>query len=269
MKIGFIGAGNMGRAIIRGLLQAKFVPAKHVFASGRNMEKLSAFCKANGLRACENNEDLVGVCDVVVVAVKPAMFARVLPPLAETFFRRKPLVISVAAGTSLATISALVGGDSVPVVRAMPNVAAGLGLSMTALCASPSALGHVDVAREMFATVGRVMEIEESLFSAFSAVACASPAFAFLFVEALAKAGLREGLTKEQSTLAAAQAVYGSAKMLLEQLEHPAVLADRVCSPGGTTIEGVAALEQRAFTATVMEAVAAAVKKDRAMLEKQ
>ena len=268
MKIGFIGAGNMGRAIIKGLVHASVVPADHVFATGRNREKLVPFCDEQGIQACGNNAALVETCDVVVVAVKPAMFSAVLPPLAELFSRKKPLVISVAAGTSLATIATLLGEASVPVIRAMPNVASGLGEGMTALCANSAGLSHMPMAHDMFATIGRVMELEETHFSAFSAVACASPAFAFLFVEALAKAGLREGLTKQQATLAAAQAVYGSAKMVLEHLEHPALLVDRVCSPGGTTIEGVTTLERKGFTGTVMDAVAATVAKDRAMLGK-
>jgi pyrroline-5-carboxylate reductase len=267
MRTGFIGAGNMAQAIIKGLVARKFFRAEDILAADKDQEKLRNFCAAHGIRSFASNEELAGEAEAIVLAVKPDQLRGVLPPLREIVRNRRPLVISIAVGVSLDGLDALLDGKGdVPLVRIMPNVNAQIGLGMAALCGNQAVTPErMDWVESLFAALGRTLRLDEALFPAFSAVACASPAFAFMFIEGLAKGGLKAGLTRQQAVMAAAQAVLGSAGLVLESGQSPCALADTVCSPGGTTIAGVAALEEGAFTAALMRAVAAAVARDREM----
>jgi pyrroline-5-carboxylate reductase len=269
MRTGFIGAGNMAQAIIKGLLARTFLKAEDILAADKDKEKLQAFCAAHGIRLC-SNEELAGEAEAIVLAVKPNQFGDALPPLREIVRKRRPLVISIAVGISLDGLDALLDGKGgLPLIRIMPNVNAQIGLSMTALCGNKAVQpAQMDWVESLFAALGRTLRLDEALFAAFSATACASPAFAFMFVEGLAKGGVKAGLSKQQAVMAAAQSVLGSAALVLGSGQSPSVLADTVCSPGGTTIAGVAALEEGAFTAAVMKAVEAAVKRDNELLKK-
>ncbi len=259
--IGFIGYGNMASAIAKGMLSSGFAKPEALLVFRKDPVKLAELGK-EGIRVAASNEEVVRGADIVIVAVKPHLFASVLPPLRNAFAAGKPLVISVAAGVGLARIAALIGED-IPVVRAMPNVNARIGASMTGLCGNVPAQGeHLEAARALYATVGRTTVLDESMFGVFSAVAGASPAFVFMFIEGLAKGGLKAGMSKREAVMAAAQAVMGSAQLILESGDAPMALADAVCSPGGTTIAGVAALEENAFIATVMRAVEATTQRD-------
>ena len=270
MRVGFVGAGNMAQAIIKGMLDTGFVTPDAVSAFDTEHDKLHSFCRDKGIQARSSNEELVAGADVIVLAVKPGSFAGVLAPLRTAVREKRPLIVSIAAGTSLATIGALLEDATLPIVRVMPNVNAQIGASMSALCGSTAVSGaQMDWAEALFATLGRTLRLDEELFSVFSATACASPAFAFMFIEALARGGVRGGLTKQQAVLAAAQAVMGSARLVLESAQHPCALVDAVCSPGGTSIAGVAALEEGAFTATIMRAVAATTQRDKELLAAQ
>ena len=271
MRTGFIGAGNMAQAIIKGMLAGGFAQAGDILASDKERDKLAAFCGVAGIRACATNEEVVAGADAIVLAVKPQHFAGVLPPLRSILRERKPLIISIAAGVSLEKIETLLdhAGD-LAAIRVMPNVNAQIGASMSALCGNAAASEErLAWAESLFATLGRTVRIEEELFSAFSAVACASPAFTFMFIEGLARGGLKEGMTRQQAVMAAAQAVMGSARLVLESGQHPCALVDTVCSPGGTTIAGVAALEDGKLIATAMKAVEAATNRDKEMLGKK
>ena len=264
--LAFIGAGNMSRSIIAGLIQAGY-PAERIIAANPSRPKLDELASQFGIRITQDNAEAAREAEVIVLAVKPHIIPLVLPPLRDVLRARKPLLISIAAGTPIKKIAALLDDDgSMPIIRVMPNVNAQIGESMSALCASAAvsqaALEH---AVGMFEALGRTMRIEEEQFAVFSAVACASPAFAFMFIEGLARAGLRAGMTKQQATLAAAQAVMGSARLVLESSLSPNDLVDTVCSPGGTTIVGVAELEEGRLIATLMKAVAAPTARDKEM----
>ena len=264
--VGFIGMGNMASAIASGMIQSGFALPQNILAFDKDQEKLHAFCAAHGIREALSNEDIVRLADVVVLAIKPNMFASVLPPLREVAAEKRPLFVSIAAGTPLQRIESLLG--TLPVVRVLPNVNAQVGAGMAALCrnehATPEDLDYVE---SLFDSLGKTVRIEERLFGIFSAVAGASPAFTFMFIEGLARGGLKAGMTKQQAVMAAAQAVMGSAKLVLESQQAPSVLVDTVCSPGGTTIAGVAALEENAFVGAVMQAVEAADQRDKELAE--
>jgi len=261
--IGVIGLGNMASAIVKGMVNAGFVSSDQVVASARNQEKLIDYSLELGVRAASSNEEVIHMADTVIIAIKPGMFATVLPPLKEAFQIKRPLVISVAAGVTLERMESLLG-TGIPVVRAMPNVNAQVGESMTGLCGNAEAgAGQRADVEAMFNTFGRTAWLDESMFGIFSAVAGASPAFTFMFIEGLAKGGLKAGMAKKDAVRAAAQAVLGSALLVLESGEAPLKLVDTVCSPGGTTIAGVGSLEESAFVAAVMRAVEATNRRDK------
>ncbi len=262
MKIGFIGAGNMAGAILRGMTAAGF-PGNDLLVYDTDAAKLAALFEECGIRICDSSTEAAEGADAVLLAVKPQVFPEVLPALSPVLRQRRPLVISIAAGKTLASIQAMTGPE-LPIVRVMPNLNARVGEAMSAFCGNSLVTEeHRNAVRMIFETVGEIMELEERYFSAYSAIAGCSPAFTFLYVDALAQAAVRYGISKAAALQIAEQAVLGSARLLKESGDHPRALMDAVCSPGGTTIEGVRALVREGFEAAVQAAVEASTDKDR------
>ncbi|MBQ3432120.1 MAG: pyrroline-5-carboxylate reductase [Clostridia bacterium] len=260
MKIGFIGCGNMAKAIMRGIISAKLFETKDIFASDVEKEKLNEFCLSQGINASANNE-IATKCDIILLAVKPQKFPEVLPEIAP-LLSNQSLIISIAAGKTIEYIESYIGSKKI--VRIMPNLNATIGQSVSALCANSYCdASDTEHAKRIFESIGTVVCLEEKDFSAFSAVACCSPAFTFMYIDALAKAGIKCGLEEETAYRAAIVSVKGSAAMLSASDDTAEVLVDRVCSPGGTTIEGVNALRADAFEKTVHKAVIASYLKDK------
>ena len=254
MRFGFIGAGNMASAIIRGMtIGTKSYDGKDIFItskSGTSAQRLAETC---GAAAVTTAAEVVAASDVLVLAVKPQIAAK------------KPLVVSIAAGKELAYLAELLP-EGTPVVRIMPNINAKIGAATSGLCANALVTAEQKaVVKEMFATIGAVIEVEESQFGIFTVLAGSAPAFAYLYMDALARAAVKAGMSKKQALEIAAATVEGSAKMVLESGEHPMSLVDQVCSPGGTTIEGVAALQANGFEATLTKAFDAVLEKDKRM----
>ena len=261
MKIAFIGAGNMAGAIIRGMCRASFVGA-NIAAYDIDSDKTAALARECGIAAAASASEAVTGADAVVLAVKPQMFAGVVPSLREAL-PAGCLLVSIAAGKTLADIEAL-AGEEVPVIRVMPNICATVGASIAAYTGNARVADeHKTLVKRIFDAVGQSMELEESYFSAFAAIAGCSPAFTLLYIESLAQAGVKYGIPKAKSLEIASQAVLGTAKLLQETGEHPHVLMDAVCSPDGTTIEGVCALQREGFEAAVLAAVDASLQKDK------
>ncbi|MBR3641579.1 MAG: pyrroline-5-carboxylate reductase [Oscillibacter sp.] len=256
MKYGFIGLGNMGGAILRGMRASERFQGSEIYAYGRSVKSDLAQNLANAAEVCR-------AADVVVFAVKPQVLEGVLKGVARELAGK--LVVSVAAGKTLAFLENCLG-EGARIVRVMPNINAAVLSSTSAFCASASATEEDRRAvREIFETIGSVIELEEKHFSAFSAIAGCSPAFTYMYIDALARAAVRAGMPRETALSAAASAVLGSAKMVTESGEPPMQLCDRVCSPGGTTIEGVMRLRALGFEDAVHEAVKAAIEKDRTL----
>lgn len=267
MKIGFIGAGNMATAIYKGMLAADVAP-QDICITRRNKQQLMAQAREAGIVAAESNTQVAEGCDVVFLAVKPIMFNSVLQEIAPVVKAKMPLLVSMAAGISTGDIESALGLEGVRVVRIMPNVNAMVGESVTALCPGKAATEEdMALVERLMGYVGSTHRVEERLFATFTAIAGCSPAFVYMFINALAQGALKEGMPKAQATAIAAGAVLGSAKSLLESGLHPEVLCDKVCSPGGTTIEGVCTLKQLGFDNAVISAVSATIKKD-ALLKK-
>ena len=270
MKIGFIGTGNMATAIIQGIVEKEYIHGENVYLFDVLSDKVSTLSKKINGQACHSVEELIERVDVVVLAVKPTIVETIVGEAKEHILSKQPLIVSIAAGTPLAKIYKFLNTDqAVPIVRVMPNVNATIGLGAAAVCGNQFASEkQVNAIVHLFEAVGLAWQVPEKDFSAFTALAGSSPAYAYLFIDSLARAGVKHGLTKELATQYAAQAVLGSAKMILASEENPWTLIDRVCSPGGTTVAGLLALEEEAFIATVVKGIDATIAKDQEMNKK-
>ena len=274
MKIGFIGLGNMATAIIGGLLRegtvlanGTAVTAADLIGSAKTEATRQAKATQFGIAVTADNREVAAAADVLVLAVKPQFFPEVIAEIRGAV-NENTLVISIAAGLTLERIAALFGHDenTMRLIRCMPNTPALVNAGCTAVCLGAGATeddGALCLA--LMESFGRAIVIPERLMDAASAVAGSSPAFVFMFIEALADGAVEAGMPRAQAYEFAAAAVAGSARLVLETGRHPGDLKDMVCSPGGTTVEGVKALEQRAFRAAAMEAVGACVAKARAL----
>lgn len=257
--LGFLGAGNMGEAMIRGILAAKLFPrtALKVLDArpGRGEELRARF----GVGVAQDVARLVRGCGTVVFAVKPGDVPSVLREVAAAGPPRDTLFITIAAGVKTSVFRAALG-EKARIVRAMPNTPAQVGAGCTGLFyTDPVARAQRGRAREIFASFGTVAEFRrEELLDVVTALSGSGPAYAFLFIEALADGAVRAGMGREDALLLAAATVEGAARMVRETGKHPGALKDAVTSPGGTTAAGTAALERGAFRGTVMDAVFAA-----------
>jgi len=251
----------MASAILRGMARSGRFPQGALCGYNRTEAKAVALQRELGLVLCNSERDTAEKADVVVLAVKPQMLEGVLERIIPVVGPKK-LVITIAAGKETGWYEDRLG--QVPLVRVMPNINARVGRSVSALCGGRyAAPEHLSVAREMFETVGTVLHVEERLFSAFSAIGGASGAFVHLYIDALASAGVQAGIPRALSQEIACRVVEGSALLTAESGEHPIALMDQVCSPGGTTIEGVHTLKRLGFEAAVQQAVRAVIEKDK------
>lgn len=262
MNIGFIGTGNLANAMITGVLKSGMLPGSSIYAYDIDAAKLDAFCQRHGIRPSGSSAQLAEHCQAILLVVKPADFPTLLGQLDGTLKSKDPLLISMAAGNSLDYISSFLSYTPA-LVRVMPNINAAIGESMSAYCTN----GRPDTTQTAFVETlcrafGEVIALEEKYFPMFGVLAGCAPAFAYMFIDELARAGVKIGMNKKLALRIAAQTVLGSAKLILETEEHPYELIDRVCSPGGTTIEGVTALQESGFSNAVNKAVERAFEKD-------
>ena len=264
MKLGFIGAGNMGSAIIGGAISAGVVNGDDIMVSDRDNAKLDALKEKYGVNVTKKNTDCLA-CDIVFLCVKPNILCDVIKEISK-YADDETVFVSIAAGQSTEKIGELFDLYTVKVVRVMPNTPALVGEGMSAV--SPNRfvtndeLGKVlDILRSF----GKAEVVSESLMDTVTAVSGSSPAYVFMFIEAMADAAVKGGMTRDMAYTFAAQAVLGSAKMVLETGMHPGALKDMVCSPGGTTIDAVAVLENEGMRNAVMKAMDACIKKSKSM----
>lgn len=263
MKLGFIGAGNMGGAIIRGFIKSNKVKAENIMVARKNKGALKNMADDLGINACEKASLLAEDCDVVFMAVKPVMFSSVIDEIKESVKKYNPLVVSMVAGLTTDKIRDMFGFD-VRIVRIMPNINAEILMSATSVCKNSTASDEdMEMIKDLLSSIGLATEVSENMFSVFSAIAGCSPAYVYMFIDALARGAQKMGMNKKQALEITAAAVVGSANMFIKSDEHPQALVDKVCSPGGTTIEGLCTLEEYKFTAGIVKAVENIVKKDR------
>lgn len=260
-RIGFIGAGNMAAALLRGLIRAGRVTPEQLRVSDIDPNKRDQTARAHGV-GVGTNEELAAWASVLILAVKPQTLPAALAECARSL-RPDALVISVAAGVRCATIAKALP-PSARLVRAMPNTPALVGAGATALAASPTATAaDMALCRSLFDAVGRSVIVDETHMDAVTGLSGSGPAYVMLVIEALADGGVRAGLSRETAQLLATQTVLGSAQLLLDSGEHPAIWKDRVMSPGGTTSAGVEALEEGGLRHALIRAVRAATERSR------
>jgi pyrroline-5-carboxylate reductase len=259
-RLGFLGAGNMAAALIKGLLHGKVLPADQVTASDVKAERLELLRAAHGIRTTTDNHALLRDSDVVVLAVKPQGIDKVLTEVGADV-RPEQLVVSVAAGVPIEALEGRLPKGS-RVVRAMPNTPAMVQAGATAIAGGAHAKADdLRIARELFEAVGRVVVLDEALLDAVTGLSGSGPAYIMLIIEALADGGVKVGLHRDTALLLAAQTVYGAAALQLETGEHPGRLKDMVTSPGGTAIAGLHTLESGALRKTLIDAVEVATKR--------
>jgi pyrroline-5-carboxylate reductase len=260
--VGFVGAGNMGEALIRGLVAANVVPAKAIWASDARPERLTELEGKYGIQSTSDNVALIRRVDVVILAVKPQIMPAVLREIAPGI-TRKTLVISVAAGVPTTRIRTTLGRDA-RLIRVMPNTPALVLEGATAIArADGLEADDLETAREIFTAVGRVVVLEEELMDAVTGLSGSGPAYVALVIESLADGGVKMGLDRITAMTLATQTVLGAAKLLLETGMHPGALKDMVSSPGGTSIAGISALEEGGVRTTFIKAVERATQRSR------
>ena len=258
IKFGLIGGGVMGEALLSRLITRDIYQPSEVIVSEPQYSRQNFLEQKYGVAVtADNTEVFTQATEVVFLAVKPQIFSAIAQELGEVTLQRSPLIVSILAGVPLKQLEAAFPGF--PVIRAMPNTPATVGAGMTAITPGAYTNGtHLDTARQLFAAVGEVVEVNESLMDAVTGLSGSGPAYVALMVEALADGGVAAGLPRAIANQLALQTVLGTAQLLHETKLHPAELKDQVTSPGGTTIAGVAKLEKAAFRSALIEAVKAA-----------
>lgn len=266
-KIGFIGCGNMSKAIIAGLVNSGHLNAANILVFDRKPATNQAMQQQYGITPAASARELAEQADILVGAVKPNVMLDVLREVADSM-KPEALLVSIAAGVTLASLTSAVGEDR-KIIRAMPNTPSLVGEGMTSV--TPNTLVSEQETQQVvdiFNSFGKAAVVPEYQIHAVVGVSGSSPAYVFMFIEAMADAAVLGGMPRAQAYQFAAQAVKGAAQMVLESGKHPAELKDMVCSPGGTTIEAVATLEQKGFRAAVIEAMQNCMEKSQAMSRK-
>lgn len=263
MKIGVIGCGNMANAIISALVDTKQIKTDAIAVYDLSSDATSKAQATYGVNVSDSTAHLIEGSDVVILCVKPNVIGALLLENRETIMHKSPLLISIAAGKTIAFLQESLGDKSCRIVRVMPNINAKVQQAMNGYCCNEAVTNEEEaLVQQIFSCTGLVMKIDEKQFPVFAVIAGCGPAFAYMFIDSMARAAVKNGMNKQVALQVAAQTVLGSASMILESDEHPWALIDQVCSPGGTTIEAVTTLQKDGFEAAVQHAVDKAVKKD-------
>ena len=241
-KIGFIGMGNMGYAMLKGALSS--ISPENVGVTDRSFDKAESIAQETGVRHFESNADCVKNCKYVVFSIKPQVYENVVDEIRE-YVDDSKIIISLAPNVSIEMLNGMFG-KNVRVVRLMPNTPALVGEGMTGYCYDDALFNEEEKTflADLFNSFGKAVKVSEKIMSAVVCASGSSPAYVFMFIEALADSVVKYGMSRDDAYTFVAQTVLGSAKMVLESGEHPGVLKDRVCSPGGTTIRAVEKLEE-------------------------
>lgn len=260
MKIGFIGVGAMAQAIIQGLLKARLVPTENILIHSAHQAHYENYADKFGLTPQETNLDVAKNSDFVVLAVVPAIAKAVLAEIRSALTKDKVLV-SIVSGVFLERLAELTNYD-LPILRTLPNINSEFGQGMTAVAVNENLAGdQKDQALSIFQATGEISELPETLFPAFSAISGSAVAYIDFFIDALSRAGVKYGLSKEAATKIAAQTTFGSADALMQSGKTPAEMIDKVCSPGGDTIAGILAMEEAGFLSSVVKGIDATIDK--------
>jgi pyrroline-5-carboxylate reductase len=259
-KLAVLGTGKLGGILLRAYLKQGLFWPKHVSATVRHEEKAATLSKELGVNVSTHNLNAVKNADIVLLAVKPQVVGEVLKEI-KPELGKETLIISVAASVPTSYIEQR-AGEKVPVIRAMPNTPSTVGCGMTGVCRGSHASGEdLEIAKAMFGAVGRTVVVDEKNMDAVTGLSASGPAFAYIILESLAEAGVKVGLPRDVATLLAAQTMKGSASVVLETGDHPALLKDAVTTPAGCTIDGILELEEGKLRVTLIKAVVKATQR--------
>jgi len=265
MKIGFIGLGNMAKAMIGGMLERGIASKEEILGADKLPAAAAAAKEQFGIAASSDadaNGEVAKKADVLILAVKPQFLAEAVNELKD-FVKEETLIISIAAGKTIAQIESLFG-KKIKLVRVMPNTPALVLEGCSGVCRNDAVSEEeMQLCMKLIGSFGKASEVPEKLMDAVTGLSGSGPAFVFMFIEAMADGAVAAGMPRTQAYTFAAQTVLGSAKLVLETGKHPGELKDMVCSPAGTTIEGVRILEEKGLRSSVMEAVLGAAEKSR------
>ena len=266
MKVAVIGIGNMGQALVGGFIKNGAHRPDELYLYDYDRQKCAAFAAISGCHACTSAREATSGANVVLIAVKPQVIGAAVEEF-KSDITEDMLILSIAAGISIATLRRMLSSETVPVVRVMPNTPALVGEGASALCFSKVSEKWMDYAVKLFETCGIAVRVEEKVMDAVTGVSGSGPAYGMIFIEAMADAGVKLGLTRDVALRLSAMTLKGAAAMVLETGRNPAELKDAVCSPGGTTIAAVHALEKDGFRSAVMDAVCAAAARSKELSE--
>lgn len=271
MRFGFIGVGKMGGAILKGLLDSGKIAKEDTYIAGRDFEKTKAQAEEAGVTAVETKQELVSLADVFFVGVEPKTFPVVMPEIEEAYDDSK-ILISMAAGVTIESIESYLG-ESAKIVRIMPNAPARVGEMMASVSVNANVTDdEKNMVLDILSGMGSAEEVPEDLISAVIGVSGSSPAYTYMYIKALADAASGYGMDKDKALIFAAQAVLGSAKIVLEECSTGKTdidtLIDAICTPGGTTIEAVKSLRESGFEEIVKKGAGAAIEKSLLMSRK-
>ncbi|MGI6698052.1 MAG: pyrroline-5-carboxylate reductase [Clostridiales bacterium] len=260
IKLGFIGTGNMGSALIKGISASGLLKASDIYITDIDTKRVIELCEETGVNRLNSNAEVVEKTDVIILAVKPNIVEIALSDCKDKFDAKK-ILVSVAAGVPIKKYKGIIGEDK-KVIRVMPNTPALVGEGMTLLSKCDKVTeDELKTVQDLFNCVGKTEILGENLMSEVIALTSSSPAYIFILIEAMADGAVLSGIPRPLAYKLAAQAVLGSAKMVLETGKHPGELKDQVCSPAGTTIAAVASLEDDAFRSTIIKAMEACTKR--------
>jgi pyrroline-5-carboxylate reductase len=265
-RVGFIGTGNMGEALIKGLILGHVCRPEQIACSDVRPERQKEIRKAYGVKVTSHNVDVVKQSDIVILSVKPQIMKAVIDEIGK-YLDLDKLIISIAAGVPLEAIETCAGKE-LKLVRVMPNICVSVREGVSAVAGGKHALKEdLLTTKAIFDSVGKTLFIEEGLLDAVTGLSGSGPAYIFLIIDALADAGVKVGLSRNDALVLASQTVLGAARMLIETGEHPGKLKDMVTSPGGTAIAGLHTLEEGGLRTTMINAVEVATKRSKALGE--
>lgn len=266
MKVAVIGIGNMGKALIEGFIRKGAHLPEELYLYDFDIAKAADFAEQTGCHVCASSLEAAACADVILIAVKPQVIRMVISGMREGI-RPDALVLSIAAGISIHSLREMLQSEEIPLARVMPNTPAMVGEGASALCFSNVSDSMQSYALRLFETCGIAVRVEEKVMDAVTGMSGSGPAYGLIFIEAMADAGVKMGLARDVAIRLAAMTLKGAASLVLETGKNPAELKDQVCSPGGTTIAAVHALEKAGFRSAVMDAVCAAALRSRELSE--
>lgn len=258
-KIGFIGTGNMGGAILGGILNSGIIDNDHIIASAKSDRTIEKIKRNYNVNATKDSKEVVEFSDLIVIGVKPEIYDEILEEIKDLIDDK--IIITIAAGKTIEAMEKIIGDDK-KIVRTMPNTPSLVGEGMTSLSPNKNiSEEELSFVKSIFDSLGKSEVVKEDLIHAVIGASGSSTAYAFMFIEAIADGAVRAGMPRDKAYTFAAQGVLGAAKMVLDTEKHPGELKDMVCSPGGTTIEAVKVLEEEKFRGAVLKAIDSCIKK--------